>query len=177
MLPILIVAVFAVLSVLRINFLENENKRLIASREAAMSGDNSKQQHIDIKEFKEWFAQEVEALKEQGISARRVENVIEVHYVYKDTTIYRDTLLWVHDTLKDEVCAPFEVEAGCYTVCGQIEGDTLEIHGITSDDKILVALFKEKKKCLFERRKIKAIAISACKGDTISVIRNLKIGR
>ena len=58
-----------------------------------------------------------------------------------------------------------------------IVGDTLEIASVDNYDNILVALYREKRKCLFEKQRARAIAISACTGDTLSVMRNIKIER
>lgn len=155
----------------------DEKRRIEANYEAEISKDYSRQQTIDVGELKQYFNKELQLLKEQGIKARNVENIIKVSYIYKDTTIYRDTLIYVYDTVRSVRKADFCVETPCYNIDGQIVGDTLEIRGITAQDEILVALYKEKRKCLFEKRKVKAVAISGCTGDTLAILRNLKIER
>jgi len=68
-----------------------------------------------------------------------------------------------------------DINGECYSISGQIVGDTLEVWRHQSNDELLVSLYKEKRKCLFAKRRVKAIAISACKGDTLAILRNLKI--
>lgn len=153
----------------------DNNRRLKANMEAELSGDKSVQQEYTVREFKEYFDDEMKLLKEHGVPARNVENIVKVSYIYRDTTIYRDTLIYIYDTIYKAQRADFCVETECFNVEGHIVGDTLEINDISAFDEVTVALYKEKKKCLFERRKIKAIAISGCTGDTLAVLRNLKV--
>lgn len=172
----LLASVIIVLSV----FLHKKGKDLRqvkANYEAEILGLRDVQQTIGIRDLKEYFSSEVAQLKEHGIPARNVEHIIEVEYIYRDTTRYRDTLIYVYDTVRAARRADFCVSAGCFDIDGQIIGDTIEIASVTNFDNILVALYREKRKCLFERQRVRAIAISSCTGDTLSVIRNIKIER
>ena len=153
----------------------DEKRRIKENYDAEMRKDFSRQQKIDVGELKEYFRKEVETLKEHKIKPRDVENIIEVSYFYRDTTIYRDTLIYIYDTVKSAKTADFCVETDCFNIDGQIIGDTLEIYGITAQDEILISLYKEKPKCIFGKRRIKAIAISGCTGDTMAIKRNLLI--
>lgn len=153
----------------------NEKKRLKDNFDIEVRKDLARQQKIDIQELKEYFHKEVETLKEFGIKPKDVQNIVEVSYFYHDTTVYRDTLIYIYDTIKSAKTADFCIETNCFNVDGQIIGDTLEIHDIKSYDDILIALYKEKKKCLFDKRRVKAIAISGCTGDTLAIKRNLLI--
>lgn len=172
---VLMAAAIVILSVCLHNA-NKERQRVQDNWEAAVS-DRSRQQTIDVGELKEYFHNEVETLKKAGIRPRNIENIVEVSYVYRDTTVYRDTLVYVYDTVRETRTADFSVDAKCYSVEGRIIGDTLEVYDVGMSDEILVALYREKRKCLFQRQKVKAIAISACSGDTLAVIRNLKIER
>lgn len=172
---ILMAAAIVILSVC-LHKANNEKRRVQGNWEAAVS-DRSRQQTIDVGELKEYFHEEVETLKQFGIRPRDVEHIVEVSYVYRDTTVYRDTLIYVYDTVREERTADFCVETKCFNVDGRIIGDTLEVYDIGMSDDILIALYREKRKCLFQRQKVKAIAISGCSGDTLAVIRNLKIER
>ena len=156
---------------------KRELKRAADNYAAEITKDYSRQQELTVREFKEYFSKEVATLKEYGIKAGRVENVIKVTYLVRDTLRYRDTLVYVYDTVRSRSTAPFDVNGGCWEVCGEVYGDTLEIHGVDFQDHVTVALYRERHKCLFERTKVRAIAISECKGDTLSVVRNLKIRR
>lgn len=155
----------------------DEMRRVKFNYEAEVRRDMARQQTIDVQELKEYFAREVEILKEHGIKPKNVENIIEVSYIMRDSTRYRDTLVYVYDTARDMRSADFCVTADCYSVDGRVYDDTLEIYGLTAYDEILVALYREKRKCLFEKQKVKAVAISGCTGDTLAILRNLKIER
>lgn len=155
----------------------DEKRRLKENYYIDLSKDHSRQQTVDVQELKDYFAREVETLKEYGIRARDVENIIEVSYHYRDTTIYRDTLIYLYDTARGAKTADFRLETSCYNIDGRIIGDTLEIQEITALDEILVSLYKERRKCLFGKRRVKAIAVSGCTGDTLAILRNLKIGK
>ena len=152
-------------------------RRLKANYAAEVAGDRSRQQDIDVRDLKEYFTREVAALKEHGIPARNVEHIVEVEYVYRDTVRWRDTLIYIYDTVKAGRRADFRVSAGCWEVAGEIVGDTLEIADIAVRDSVMVALYRERRKCLFQRQRVRAIALSACTGDTLAVRRNLKITR
>lgn len=152
-------------------------RQVKANYEAEILGLKDVQQTIGVRDLKEYFSSEVAQLKEHGIPARNVEHIVEIEYRWRDTTRYRDTLIYIYDTISDARKADFCVSAGCFDIDGQIIGDTLEIASVTNFDNILVALYREKRKCLFERQRVRAIAISSCTGDTLSVTRNIKIER
>ena len=152
-----------------------QTKRLKETCDALLRQDNSTQLELTKRELKRYFADEVAKLKEYGIKPGQVENIVNVEYRYIDSVRYRDTLVWVQDTLKNDRCATFDIKTECYSITGEINADTLEIGRFEYNDGILVSLYKERRKCLFEKRKVKAIAISECRGDTLSVLRNLKI--
>ena len=172
---VLMVAAIVVLSVLLHNA-NKEKNRVQDNWEAAVS-DRSRQQTIDVGELKEYFHDKVETLKKFGIKPLNVDNIVEVSYVYRDTTIYRDTLIYIYDTVREVRTADFCIDTKCFNVDGRIIGDTLEVYDIGMSDDILIALYREKRKGLFQRQKVKAIAISGCNGDTLAIIRNLKIER
>ena len=153
----------------------DEKRRLKENFDIEVRKDLARQQKIDVQELKEYFSKEVEALKEYGIRPKDVQNIVEVTYFYHDTTVYRDTLVYIYDTIRSEKTADFCVQTDCFSVEGQVIGDTLEICDVKSQDELLIALYKEKKKCLFDKRRVKAIAISGCSGDTLAIKRNLLI--
>ncbi len=152
-----------------------EISRLGENFRTEVSGDRSVQQAVTKAELKELFSDELATLGDYGIKPRQVENVINVEYHYIDTVRYRDTLVWVYDTVIRAHRTPFEIDGDCYSISGEIYADTLEIGCYQSNDEILLSLYKEKRKCLFEKRKVRAIAVSACKGDTLAILRNLKV--
>lgn len=154
-----------------------EKRRLKENYDIELSKDHSRQQTVDVQELKDYFSKEVATLKEHGIKPRDVENIIEVTYYVHDTTIYRDTLVYIYDTIRNAHRADFCVETNCYNIDGQIIGDTLEIYGITAQDELLISLYKEKRKCLFGKRRVRAIAIIKCTGDTMAIKRNLLVGK
>jgi hypothetical protein len=90
---------------------------------------------------------------------------------------YKDTLIEYYDTSFIVTFSDFDIKTDCHRVIGYILSDTLAIQSIETTDKLLISLYKEKMKCLFKKRGIKAIAISECKNDTLQVLRNLKVGK
>lgn len=155
----------------------NELEKIKANTAVAATGEPSYQITLTKQELKEYFSQELEKLKEYGIPARNVENIVEIRYEYRDSVRYRDTLVWVYDTIGMERIAPFSIDGNCYSIEGFVFDDTVEVLCHQVYDDILISLYREKRKCLFERQKVKAIAISGCSGDTIAVRRNVKVKR
>jgi len=161
----------------------NENKRLKTNFDIELRQELDRQQKITKNEFKKYFSEFADTLKNYGIKPNRVENVIQIKYNYKDTLIpkyvlkYKDTLIEYYDTNFIVTFSEFDVSGKCHRVTGYILADSLMIESIETNDKLLVSLYKEKRKCLFAKRGIKAIAISECKGDTLEVLRNLKVGK
>lgn len=153
----------------------DEKNRLKENFDIEVRKDLARQQKIDVQELKEYFSKEVEILKEHGIRPKDVQNIVEVTYFYHDTTVYRDTLIYIYDTIRSAKTADFCVETDCFSVEGQVIGDTIEICDVKSQDELLFALHEEKKKCLFDKRRVKAIVISGCTGDTLAIKRNLLI--
>lgn len=154
-----------------------ELERIKANTAAAASGDPSYQITLTKRELKEYFSQELAKLKEYGVVARNVENIVEIRYEYRDSVRYRDTLVWVYDTMGMERIAPFYIEGNCYSIEGFVFDDTVEVYCHQVYDDILISIYREKRKCLFEKQKVKAIAISGCSGDTVAVRRNVKVKR
>ena len=135
----------------------------------------SKQQGITKKQFKESFEKEVELLKSYNIKPAQVESYIKIKYNFIDTLILRDTLVFVYDTVKSYNIAHFDVESPCNRIKGSVFENNIEIESVETNDSISISLYKEKRKCLFKKREIRVIAISKCKGDTLAILRNLKI--
>lgn len=157
--------------------MKKEKDRLALNLEVEMTDSHDTQQTITYAEFKEYFAKEVKDLKEHGIKTKNVENIINVQYRLIDTLLYRDTLIYVYDTVKSVIKADFSVKTQCWQVSGYVDSADIYIGSFDLTDSITIALYREKRKCLFEKQKVKAIAISQCKGDTLKVYRNLKIQR
>ena len=156
---------------------KKELKRVKANYEALVQGENDVQQQITKAEFKEYFSEQAALIKEYGVKAGQVQNFIEVKYVIKDSTRVKDTLVYVYDTINDTKKSDFHLEGKCWSLDGTVSDNTIEAYNYESNDKLSVALYKEKRKCLFAKRRVKAIAVSECKGDTLAILRNLKIGK
>lgn len=152
-----------------------ELERIKANTAAAATGDPSYQITLTKRELKEYFSQELAKLKEYGIPARNVENIVEIRYEYRDSVRYRDTLVWVYDTMGVERIAPFSIDGNCYSIEGFVFDDTVEIYCHQVYDDLLISLYREKRKCLFEKQKVKAMAISGCSGDTVAIVKNIVV--
>jgi hypothetical protein len=133
------------------------------------------QQEITKIELKKYYEEEIQILKEQRIKPEQIQNIIKIKYNFIDTTVVKDTLIYVYDTITNHLSAPFTVKNKCTVIKGKVDNNNVYVTETISTDSILISLYREKKNCLFERRKIKAIAISSCKNDTLTILRNLKI--
>lgn len=162
---------------------KTEAKRAKANFDIEISNEKDRLQTLSTSEFKRYFPAVADTLKSYGIKPKQVENVINIKYVFKDSLIpkvvlnYRDTLIKVFDTSFVLPFSNFEVESKCNTVKGYLLADTLVIESVAANDNLLISLYKERRKCLFGKRSLRCIAISECKGDTLTVLRNLKVGK
>lgn len=152
-----------------------ETNRLHSNYTTELIGDHSMQQTITPAEFKKYFADLNTILKQYGIKAGQVQNIINIKYHFIDTLIPRDTLIYVYDTIRHDYYAEFDIRSNCTRVIGNICDNIIDIDSVENYDSILLSLYREKN-CLFNQ-KIKAIAISECKGDTLQILRNLKVQR
>jgi uncharacterized protein HemX len=152
-----------------------ENNRLKNNFEIEVKRQLNTQQTITKSELKEYFSEDVATLKEHDVKLSQIENIIKVKYHYVDTLIRKDTLIYTYDTIQNAQSAQFSVENGCYSVFGNIIGNCIEINRMENNDTLLISLYKEKRKCLFKQRRIKAIAIAKCSNDTVAILRNLRI--
>jgi len=162
---------------------KKEILRLKTNADIVLRQELDRQQTITKKEFKKYFSEISDTLKSYGIKANQVQNIVQVKYIYKDTLIpkyvlnFRDSIIEYYDTSFVVTFSEFDVESKCNIVHGYILSDTLVIQSVETNDKVLISLYREKMKCLFKKRGIRAIAISECKGDTLEIIKNLKIGK
>ena len=152
-----------------------ETNRLHSNYAIELLDDHNSQQTITPAEFKKYFAEFNETLKKYGIKAGRVQNVVNIKYHLIDSVVVRDTLVYIYDTVSHLQVADFDLQAQCHRITGCISNNNIEVDRIETTDSILIALYREKN-CIFNH-KIKAIAISSCKGDTLQILRNLKIER
>lgn len=152
-----------------------ETKRVKNNYDIELSQELDRQQILTTKELRKYYEDEISTLKSHGVKASQVENIIKVKYNWKDTTITRDTLCYFYDTIKDYTIAHFDIKSSCNQIKGYVFNDTIEINSIETNDILLISLYREKRKCLFKKRGIRAIAISECKGDTLAILRNLKV--
>lgn len=171
---VIVVAAIVILAVVAVRQ-GREIGRLRTNYTAEVRHELDVQQEVTRKELKQLFVSEMNQLKEYGIRPGQIENIINVEYRLIDSVRYRDTLIWVFDTLKSVRRTDFAINADCYTMEGEIVGDTIEISCLNVNDAVLVSLYKEKRKCLFQKRRVKAIAIGACSGDTLAILRNVKV--
>jgi len=162
---------------------KSEAKRIGLNYDIDLRGELERQKTITTAELKKYYEAEIEILKQHGIKPNQVENIVQIRYNYKDSLIpktqlvFKDTLIEYFDTLFVVTFSEFEVESKCHKISGYILSDSIMIQSVETTDNLLISLYKEKRKCIFGKRKVKAIAISECKGDTITVLNNLKVGK
>lgn len=163
------------ISVWRNVSLRREAGRLKADLETEISGRTDEQQVLTKAELREYFDGYVKELKEYGVRTGSVENIVNIEYRIRDTTIVREKVITVYDTVRRNYRQEFDVRTECYRIAGDVCDSVVTIREHDLSDDILVTLYRERRKCLFDRRKVKAIAISQCKGDTLKILRNLRI--
>ena len=160
-----------------------EKNRIKENFDIEISNEKERLQTLTLSEFKKYYEAEIETLKQHGIKSNQVENIVQIRYNYKDSLIpktqlvFKDTLIEYFDTSFVVTFSEFDIESKCNIVKGYILSDSIVIQSIETTDNLLISLYKEKRKCIFGKRKVKAIAISECKGDTVTILNNLKVGK
>lgn len=163
LIPIIFLIVFSILCV-SISKKNKEIKRIKENYEIIVNNNEARQQSITLSELKDYFSEEVNTLKEYNIRPKDVQNIIEYHYVFIDSIVYRDTLVYIYDTVRNVSTSEFCVNGNNWTVAGKIICDTIEIENVEINDDFIVTLYKERKKCIFDKRRISAIVVSKYSG-------------
>lgn len=156
---------------------KKESERLLKNYKIEATARYEYQQEITKKELKEIHTKYDKLLKDYNIKRKNVENIVEIEYRYVDSTLYKDSLIYVYDTITKYNVAEFSIGGDCWNLSGYITDNNIITKDFDYSDSIVIYLYKEKKKCLFDKRSIKAIAISACTNDTLTILRNLKVVR
>lgn len=154
--------------------LRKEKARLSNNYEAIIT-DKAQQQELTIRELKKYYSDEIDKLKAQGVKPNQIQHLVEIEYNVIDTTIYHDSLIKIYDTIRHDYVSYFSIQAQCNQIDGNIVNDTITITKIASNDSLLLALYQTKKCIVPKYRRYRAICLSACKGDTLSIINNIKI--
>lgn len=149
------------------------NNKIAKINYEALKKDNALQQELTRSELKKYYENELNTLKDLGVKNRQVERIVETSYNYVDSTIYHDSLIFVFDTIVESPLARFEIDAKCNTISGYVVDNILTVDNIENHDTLLMCLYKQKKKCIFERRKYRALVYSGCTGDTMQVFTNI----
>jgi len=163
------------LSLWRVSVLNGEVRRLKSGWDAELMQQLDVQQTVTRRELKDWFDGYVSELRNYGVRTANVENIVNVEYRYRDTTIVREQVVFVYDTIREVYCQTFDVGTECYRIVGSVCDSTVTILEHDVYDDLLLSLYRERRRCLFEPVKVKAIAISKCKGDTLKVLRNISL--
>jgi len=179
----IVTAAFIIISLFIVIWVNNstEKEQLKTNFEIELNNIRERQQQLTGKELKTFHKDITDTLQNYGIKPKQVENIVKISYRYKDSVIpkyeliFRDTIIKLFDTSKIVFATDINVATKCNIIKGNIIDNVLTINSIETTDTLLISLYKEKRKCLFRKRGIKAIAISQCKGDTLTILNNLKI--
>ena len=153
--------------------LRKENKRLSNNNEVLMSNSDYMLE-LTKRELKEYYRDIVDSLSNYGV--KNIETIVRYQYRYLDTTIVKDTLIFIYDTIRDDFRASFAIDDDCFTIEGDVlKNGTIEVNKREFRDTAIVAMYKEKR--CFRRAKYKAIAISYCSGDTLGITDYIKVVR
>lgn len=172
---IIIMAAIIFTSIKTCSSYKEESERVKNNYESILK-DNALQQELTVKELKKYYSEEIEKLKELGISSSNVTNLVKVRYKYIDSVLYRTEILYDTVKIKDTSyrTGNFDVEAKCQRIKGRISSDSLYIDEINYNDSLSVILYQTTR-CLFKKKKFRAIIYSSCLNDTVQVIHNIKI--
>lgn len=152
-----------------------EIQRVKDNLEIQLREDFSKEQEITKQELKKYYEGVLDSLKKvAGVKPKQIEHIVQVRYNYIDSTVYKDSMVTVYDTIRHIGVKQFQITSQCNYVEGKVIGDSIFIDKLEYNDNITMVLYKEKRKC-FARKSYRACAISSCKNDTIAVSNNLRV--
>lgn len=152
-----------------------EIQRVKDNLEIQLREDFSKEQEITKAELKKYYEGVLDSVKKvAGVKPKQIEHIVQVRYNYIDSTVYKDSMVTVYDTIRNVGVKQFSITSQCNYVEGKVIGDSIFIDKLEYNDNITMVLYKEKRrKCL--RKTYRACAISSCKNDTIAVSNNLHV--
>lgn len=152
-----------------------ESKRLLENYKIEATAKYEYLQSVTEKELKDIYKMYYDALKEYKIKPKDVESIVEIEYRYVDSVRHHDTLVFIYDTIRKYDIAEFSIGGNCWSLSGSVYNNNVVAENFRYNDSILISVYKEKRKCLFGKRHVKAIAISACTNDTLTILRNLEV--
>ncbi|MDL2297294.1 hypothetical protein LJC37_04995 [Bacteroidales bacterium OttesenSCG-928-E04] len=154
---------------------KRNSQRLSENMDIAMKNEGDRVRTLTVKELKTYYEDIVDDLKKNDISPKQAMHIIQTEYLVKDTTVYRDTLIYVRDTVENIMKAPFCFESDCFAISGTVySNDFVEINEHVYRDTVTAVVFKEKG-CLFKKPVYRAKVISSCTGDTLQVLHNIQV--
>lgn len=139
--------------------------------------NNQQQEEYSAKQFKKLYSKIDSLATSLNISSKNIEHVIINEYRFKDTVVTKTNLV---NTTMDKV-KYFMIGKSCYTIEGLVTPDSITVNAIDLKDKLTTFLYKYRPYKFwfikYGRWRYSAKMYSECKGDTISIQKNIKISR
>jgi hypothetical protein len=155
---------------------EKEERQRFSSNMVALIKSKSRQQELTVNELKELYPKYDSLAKELNIKTKRITNIIDTKYRFRDSIITSTVLKT--DSVSEK--SYFTMKEKCYTFSGFIKKDSISFTNKEFNDKLTTFLYKDwEKKYLWGLIKRKpyynAKVYSECMKDTVSVLNNIKI--
>lgn len=133
---------------------------------------------LTAREFRACEQGIVKILLKHGIRAKDVHYTTVTNYVYKDRIVTEIDTFW-RDPVTDNQVLEFWHDSACFNIYGQINTGTgrVILEPIFNDTIITALYMKFRHKFWFIRwgREYSGISISGCRGDTLSVLKNIEV--
>ncbi len=154
---------------------KSERKRFNDNYVAVMA-DKSRQQELTAKELAKLYPKYDSLANELNIKTKRITNIIETKYNFRDSVITSSILR--KDSISEK--SYFSLKEKCYNLSGYIKKDSIAFTNKEFNDKLTTFLYKDyEHKYLWGLFKFKpyytAKVYSDCMKDTVSVLNNIKI--
>ncbi len=161
--------------------LRKDRNRISSNYETVLLNLNKEQQLTRVEVKKMYFKYDSLA-KTLDIKLKNVENIINIEYRYKDTTITHAQTFF--DTVHNKLT--FMATQKCYTIFGSVKEKKVDIDTIENNDNLDLFIYEEKPQLLkisnfinwkkfWKKYTNTAKVYSECKGGLMLIKENIKI--
>lgn len=176
LLLVLTICLIALYGLFKLYQHEKEERKRYNNNVIALIEDKNRQQIFTANELKKLYPKYDSLAKILNIKTKRITDIIETQYRFKDSTITNTILK--KDSISEK--AYFTLKEKCYTFSGFVKKDSISFTNKEFKDNLTTFLYKDwEKKYLWGLLKFKPYftskVYSECMQDTISVINNIKV--
>lgn len=154
-----------------------EIDRLSTNQDNYATGNHSGQVTLNLGEFKKYYEALAKLAKDYDIKPRQIEYVYQIVPEYRDCvrTVRNDSIVYLPDSTEVRY---FTIDQPCYSIWAVSYPDSGSAQLFKTDTLTIIPYWYRKGCWVIRWLKPKfydIIAHSACSGDTVAVIRNIKI--